>query len=1037
VIRRTLAASALRGLLVALLLTTSAEAASKVAIATLGAAAPGGGVFAGPSFVGEPSAAGNGWFAFRTEVTQGSTGEEIIVGNQVAGGRTVVASIGQTIDDKTGRFKQFLGRPSVNARGDVAFAAMVTPPDGAPTPEPFAPPPGGIFLFSQGKISIVATPGYDTGFGILDLNTPINVLTDESGIDIAERTPSVNDNGDVAFAASTATATGSSGAIFRKRAGQDIVPVLKLNAAYGSGTFQILGPPAINNAGTLAFHALVDGDPILDGIFTMQGDALTLLIRDGQIPDKLPAPFEIDPIFEFGDVVAINDAGDVACTGGPVFDNSDDANLGDLEGSPGAIVIPHGGTPLLVGFPGQRVEVFGTSEARISDVALGPEEGSRIAPPSLTPDGKVIFFAQLNSGSSQAIFRADPVARTIRALVRLGGPAADGTPAGGTYAAASSAPAVDAAGNLVFSARIDNATTSEALIWQAAGGGAEAISIGDAAPEPTSGFFGGPAFFAPALNDNGDVVFRSYVARGPALGIFRYHQGALDPVVRIHDAVQVGSDTVQLSNLVGDPSLNNHGDVAFAATIQGRPGRGIFVSSGGTVRPIALPVDELSPPDPLRRGGYLRTIAANPAISDTGAVVFRGVVQSESRFGTLFPEIRENAIFLADASGLRVIAAEGQESGSGKPFLNFRDPTITNGTILFRATLGAVIEESEGLFLADQAGVRPIAVKGNDVGGMTLDALQSRGVVDGAGDVFFSSKVKIGDHSGGAIFRTRPAGFQAILQTGMTGPEGGQIRSLGRPGVSSNGHMVLRLGFETFTGGVAGLFLSRDDDLRSYMRIGEGGAAGINGRIVSLNQNVSLNANDQVAMLASIGGGRSRSAIMLAAPTTTRVPQLAFKRGPGALSANASPKPSDRLKLSALVTPGSLPPAIGDQDQIKRVRRKAVTIAVADTKGTLWTGTLPSTDVELRGRGLRKKRSASSQIGALKVQFTRIGAVRVVVRSRPFDLSFSAQGLNRRFDETGSVVLEPPFSVRIDVGEDSGSAVIPCAAKGRRFRCRG
>src|SRR4030095_16467645 len=194
--------------------------------------------------------------------------------------------------------------------------------------------------------------------------------------------------------------------------------------------------------------------------------------------------------------------------------------------------------------------------------------------------------------------------------------------------------------------------------------------------------------------------------------------------------------------------------------------------------------------------------------------------------------------------GWGVTAPQGQESGSGKPFLNFRDPSITNNSILFRATLGSVIEESEGLFLADQAGVRPVAVKGNDIGGMTLDTLLSRGAVDGAGDVFFSSKIKVGDHSEGALFRTRPAGFEAILQTGATGPEGGQIRRPGRPRISSNGHVVLRLGFETFTGGVAGLFLSRDGALRSYMRIGEGGAAGINGRIVNPNQKVSLNPKD-------------------------------------------------------------------------------------------------------------------------------------------------------------------------------------------------
>jgi hypothetical protein len=44
-------------------------ATSKVEVAALGDAAPGGGVFAGPGFVGWPTAAGNGWIAFRGQTS--------------------------------------------------------------------------------------------------------------------------------------------------------------------------------------------------------------------------------------------------------------------------------------------------------------------------------------------------------------------------------------------------------------------------------------------------------------------------------------------------------------------------------------------------------------------------------------------------------------------------------------------------------------------------------------------------------------------------------------------------------------------------------------------------------------------------------------------------------------------------------------------------------------------------------------------------------------------------------------------------------
>src|SRR5262249_35036370 len=341
--------------------------------------------------------------------------------------------------------------------------------------DPTAPTPAGIFLYSQGTLSAVAPPGLSTPLGVLDITTQINFADDLSSIDIAERTPALNDNGDIAFVSATQTTTGSGGAIFVRRAGETLItPVIRLGDAYGGGTFQVLGPPAMNNAGTLAFHGFVDGPNQIDGVFELQGTTLSLLIRDGASPDQFAASFKADPLEEFDDVVALNDAGDVAFTAGPLFDNSLDSNLTD-ESSSGVVVI-HAGVPLLVGFPGEPVGLGGIS-GKMSSLNLGPDQGSRVAPPGLMPDGRVVFFAQMNGGSSQIIVRADPVARTLTPLVVLGGSAPNATPAGGTYEVATSAAAVDAAGNITFSARIDGATTSEALIFDPLVGDAQAILI--------------------------------------------------------------------------------------------------------------------------------------------------------------------------------------------------------------------------------------------------------------------------------------------------------------------------------------------------------------------------------------------------------------------------------------------------------------------------------------------------------------------------------------------------------------------------------
>ena len=1021
-------------------LAVQAGAASKATVAYLGQAVPGGGVFAGPSFVGEPSAAGNGWIAFRAQVV-GSSTEQIIVSNFVTHERNVVASIGGTISKDIGKVRQFLGRPTVNAHGDVVFAAVITPPDGVKI-DPTAPTPGGIFLFSQGALTAVASPGLDTGFGILDLTTQINFNDDFSSVDISERTPALNDNGDVAFVSATQTSTGGAGgAVFVRHAGQTLItPVIKLGDAYGAGTFQVLGPPALNNSGTLAFHGFVDGGETIDGIFQLQGGALSLLYRDGATPAQFPATFIADPMQEFDDVVALNDAGDVAFTGGPLFDNSLNSSFSTTD-SPGVVVI-HDGVPMLVGFPGEPIGGVAAAIAKVSSLDLGPSQGSLVAPPALLPDGKVIFFVQINGGSAQMILRADPVAQTLTTLVTLGGAGASATPAGGTYDSATSAPAADTAGAITFSASIDGATTSEALIRDPPAGAAQAILIGDAVPEPSSGFFGGPPFFAPKLNDAGDVVFKSYVAKGPALGIFRYRQGALQALVRIQDSAPLpplkgATLPPRFTNLVGDPSLNASGDIAFAATVEGG-GRGVFATSGGPPRSIAMPLDGLEPEDPLRPAAFFRTIAANPALSDSGAVAFRGSIQYCSPIDCTDSslDIREDDVFLADQSGIHVIAAQGDDSGvPGQPLFAFHDPSIVGNQVTFRANLGIIDGGPNGVFLADSIGVRPVAVEQQNLGAMVVNTLSGQPDFDASGDVFFSAKVQLPDKSSqGVILRRAPGGFQTVVQTGIPGPEGGIIRSLSRLSTSNNGDVAFRANYQAFSGGVSGLLLSNSTGLHSYLRIGEGGGPDVGGRITSFNQNVSLNSSDQVAVLATLGGAQNDrdSAIFLAAPSTLSVRNLVIKRGHAKRSAVASGKPQDGVRLTAVLKPGNLPPTDVKQGKLGR---QLVAVAVADTKGTLWSAVMPASQIGLSGQTLIAKGEARKRVRALRVRAAKDGTIRLTIRSIPIDLTSTSTGLHN-FDGNGALVIAPPVSVRVDVGGNGGS-VVPCMPQGRRYVCGG
>src|SRR5262249_35690293 len=156
------------------------------------------------------------------------------------------------------------------------------------------------------------------------------------------------------------------------------------------------------------------------------------LYRDGMTPAaQFPATFTADPMQEVDDVAALHDAGDVAFTGGPLFDNSLNSSFSTADRSGGIVI--QGGVSTLVGFPGEPIGGVAAAIAKVSSLDLGPNQGSIVAPPALLPDGKVIFFAQINGGRAQMILRAAPVAQTLTSLVTLGGNGASATPAGGTY----------------------------------------------------------------------------------------------------------------------------------------------------------------------------------------------------------------------------------------------------------------------------------------------------------------------------------------------------------------------------------------------------------------------------------------------------------------------------------------------------------------------------------------------------------------------------------------------------------------------------
>ena len=1003
-----------------LLAAVEIHAASKIQIAAIGDQAPGSGQFLGPGLTGTPSAAGNGWVVFRSLVTSAGTPEQIVAKNMAgavgANASTyVVAELGKsagTADgDDLGSFKQFLGRPAINADGDVAFVATLTNSKRLPA-DPLEAIPAGVFLYlrKSGQLHPVALSRTQfPGIGKLDFGMPIDIVGGSfTAIDVPERTPAVNGNGDVAFAAATDNSGTLSGAIFYATNGKDPAPIVRLGDATSGGTFGVLGPPALNDSGVVVFRAVLN-EGFVDGIFRyVAGGTLPLVTSGRQVITPRPSPLAQD-LFDFGEVVGVNDLGDVVFTAGPLFDASIEST--DLDGAPGVFVL-HGETLSLLTYPGHPIP----SRGRVTDIRLGPDGGNESAPPTLSADGTVVFFAELNNGSQQALFRVTPPYDTSVLIpwIVLGGTDPTPSPVGGSYQAASSAPVIDAANDVTIFARVAGATTSEALLFLSHDGSAESVVVGEATP--TKGFFGGPPFSSVVQTDGGDVLFKSFIAAGPsALGLFRWsrtgkEKPTLSVVVRTGDPTPL-TDSPRIVDLVGEPAANEGGVVAFTALVAG-VGRVVFVRDAAGLRKIAMPGDELpSPPAPA--SSAFRSVAPGPMLLADGSVVFRGTYDYLDPL-LPFEFIVEDGLFVAAPDGgLRVLAHSGQPSPVGTPFLRFRDATASAGaSIAFRSTLGREfeLEPPLGLFVVDPSTIiRAVAVQDETAGdGLVVRQFSGRPRIDDAGTVTFIGRVSYHNHEGTAVVRSQANGGMSVLaQVGTNGPLGGRVKNVSRPAASSNGHVAFKLGFDALTGGTPGFFLTTETGTQPFVLVDESDDEGTGGRLSSLNPDASLNASDRLAFIGGVSEGSARNGIFLATPTAMTAEALSVSIRE--ISLNGSGR--DRIRARVTLRTDT---AAGGFD----LAHESVKVSVSDAQSTYFTTTVG-------GRKLVRARGG----WALKGRQGPLRKLRVRAKKNQARVSFTAAGLDL-------FAVTPPFTIRLDVGNDSGVVIVPCTVTDNRVTCQ-
>jgi hypothetical protein len=594
---------------------------------------------------------------------------------------------------------------------------------------------------------------------------------------------------------------------------------------------------------------------------------------------------------------------------------------------------------------------------------------------------------------------------TVLPLAYTGGAGASDTPAGGTYAGAESAPAVDAIGGVVFLARVAGGSTSEAIVYRPADGVGRPIVVGDAAPGPQSaGFFAGRPFSAPVMNDGGDIVFRSFVARGPtSVGIFRRRDGKLAPVVRAGDPSPHDNHPPFL-DLVGEPSLNQPGSVAFAAVVPGH-GRGIYVADAAGLRKVVTAAD----PAPGIPGTRFANVAPNPSLNDAGAIAFRATTVYRDAFSGI--TLREEGLFVADPDGsIRPVVYAGDPSPTGEPFFKLRDPFLSNlPSVVFRASLGNGVEVTSGLFVADGNGTVQVLAEHDDLGdGVRVTGFTGDPALGPGGELAFlaSRSRRAAPDSplftplGPAILQRGAGGLAVVAARDMPGPIAGLFRTVGAPAVAAGGHIAFRGSFIPQTGGTGGLFLATEAGVRPFVLVKEGTPIG--GRFSSFGGRAALNAQDEVAFTASVVKGTARNGIFAAAPTTFHAERVRLRvRG-------------TRTKIALRMRLG-----LGRLSDGVKLGREPVVVSLADTRGVLWSATVPKAAIRRRGRWFvaapRGGGDLARALRGLRLQVTKSGQVRANATSARVDLT-----------NDGRRVVTPPLTVTLEVGDDSGTVVVPC-----------
>lgn len=391
---------------------------------------------------------------------------------------------------------------------------------------------------------------------------------------------------------------------------------------------------------------IATGDP-LPASDPFEGAFVPVINDAGQIvfwsPDDLFASsqFRWDPAPQFLRIVAPG----LSAPGSGVFQSF---NTTTTLNDAGETVF----TAELEGFPADSPRIYRSSGAALVEIVRETEAApggngtiTSFSPGILNHAGEVAFIGYLSGTSggdadAAALYRGDGA--TLQQIVRRGEPAPGGNGAFQDF----SVPALNAQGELGFAAFLTGASGgADRGLFRAddpPGGVVQIARRGQAA-------LGGGVLdlldvSLPSFNESGQIAFVAGLANsvgGAFLGqaVYVGDGGALTEVARSGNAAPGGGTLGSLSH----PLVNGAGQVAFAATLSGVGGSGIFRRDGGqgTLVPIVRTGQQAPDGDGTFDGleGF--------AFNDAGQVAFRAYLMGGSG-----PEDDHRLFVYDDAEGL-------------------------------------------------------------------------------------------------------------------------------------------------------------------------------------------------------------------------------------------------------------------------------------------------------------------------------------------------------------------------------------------------